>query len=346
MSQRQSLATKYRPNEFSEICGQSITVKILEKAIENRTFKNVYLFAGSSGCGKTTLARCFANKINRGQGNPIEIDAASNNGVDNVRALVESANQRSLDSEFKIFIIDECHMITREGWNAFLKGIEEPAPYTIYIFCTTEPNKIPATILNRVQRYNITKIDAETIKNRLVYICEKEGFTNYTQTCDLISKLCGGCMRDAITYLDQCSDYSTDLKLDNTKLILNNLSFEPLFALTWALQEKDEAKIFEVIDGIYTSGTDLKNFIDNYIDFSLDLTKYILFKNISITNIPEYLATTENPVVQQTIDIPGAIKWFNSLTDILLEIKLNIKYDTSYKSTIEAYLLKFCRGVK
>ena len=124
--------------------------------------KNINLFLpagkttvifGPSGCGKTTLARIFANYINAGVGDPIEIDAASNNGVDQVRAIIESANQRSLTGNYKIYIIDECHAITSAGWQAFLKGIEETPEYTIFIFCTTEPNKIPSTILNRVQLY-------------------------------------------------------------------------------------------------------------------------------------------------------------------------------------------------
>ena len=202
----QWLAVKYRPKTFEDVCGQSITVQILEKVIEKRAFKNCYLFAGDSGCGKTTLARIFANKINRGMGAPIEIDAASNNGVDDVRAIVESASQRSLIGDYKIFIIDECHSITTQGWQAFLKGIEEPSPFTIFMFCTTEPNKLPQAILNRVQRYNISKIPQVQIRERLRYICQQEGFINYDGTCDLISKTCGGCMRDAITSLDQCAD--------------------------------------------------------------------------------------------------------------------------------------------
>ena len=341
---RTSLAVKYRPKTFEEVCDQKVTVKILEKLVENRTFKNAYLFAGDSGCGKTTLARIFANAINRGEGTPIELDAASQRDIDTIRDILEAAEQRSLDSEYKVFIIDECQSYTKVQWQAFLKGIEEPSPYTIYMFCTTEPNKLPEAILNRVQRYNITKISTETIKNRLEYICVQESFTNYEKTCELISKTCSGSMRDAITYLEQCSDYSKDLSLENTKLILQGLSYEPLFALTWALQEKDENKIFEVLESLYLNGTDLKAFVDNYLDFALNLTKFALFKNIKATGIPAYLATENNPVVQQTINIKDNIKWLNSLTDALLDIKFNIKNDTSYKATIEAALLKFCRG--
>ena len=343
MADYKSLAVKYRPTTFEDVCGQSITVKVLEKVVEKRHFKNVYLFAGDSGCGKTTLARLFANAINQGVGTPIEIDAASNNGVDNVRAIIESANQRALDAEYKIFIIDECHAITPQGWQAFLKGIEEPPAYTIFMFCTTEPNKIPPTILNRVQRYNITKIQTNLIKNRLMYICQKEGFTNYEETCDLISKNVQGCMRDAITYLDKCSDYSTDLSLTNAKYILNNFSYEAMFNLTWALQEKNDGNILRIIDQLSDTGTNLKAFIDTYLEFIINLNKFNIFKDINITTIPAYLAAKDNPVVQNTVSIKDSKAWFNSLIELLLQIKLQIRYDNSYKTTIEAFLISFCK---
>lgn len=331
-----SLSVKYRPKTFEDVVEQSVTAKILKGVVARRQFKNAYLFAGDSGCGKTTCARIFANEINQGVGRPIEIDAASNNGVDQVRAIIESASQRSLDSEYKIFIIDECHAITSAGWQAFLKGIEEPNAYTIYMFCTTEPNKIPATILNRVQRYNITKISASGIKNRLEHICKMEGFINYEKTCELISKICDGCMRDAITYLDQCADLSTDLSIENTEAILGEVSYETMFKLTWALtgQNGGEKEVIELINNMYNSGKDLRQFINTYIGFVLDLAKFIIFKDIKYTAIPEYLASEENNVVGYTVDFEGNIEWFRRATDKLLEIKLNIKNDTSYLSTI------------
>ena len=335
----QALAVKYRPSRFEDVCGQGITVKILEKAIEQKNFKHAYLFAGDSGCGKTTLARIFANAINQGLGQPIEIDAASNNGVDQVRLITDSASERSLDSEYKIFIIDECHSITSAGWQAFLKSIEETPEYTIYMFCTTDPNKVPTTILNRVQRYNITKIDTDTIKNRLLYICKQEGFINYEQACDFIAKTSNSCLRDAIMKLDQCSNFSTDLNMDNVKQIINDISYEAMFKLTVGLQDKNEAQVLEIIEKLYSNGVDLKNFIDRYLEFTLDLTKYILFKNMQLTSIPAYL----EPAVQSTIHIDDSLNWFKKFADLLLRIKLDIKYDTSYKSSIEAYLLRTCR---
>lgn len=335
----QSLAVKYRPKTLEDVCGQSITVKILEKAIEQKNFKHAYLFAGDSGCGKTTCARAFANAINQGLGQPIELDAASQRDIETIRAITNSANERSLDSEYKVFIIDECQSYTIVQWQAFLKAIEETPEYAIFMFCATEPNKLPATILNRIQRYNITKIDAETIKNRLIYICQQEGFTNYEAACDLISKVSNGCMRDAIMKLEQCANYSTDLNMENVKLILTDISYEAMFRLTVALQDKQEDQVLAIIEKLYSSGNDLKSFINSYLEFTLDLTKYILFKNMQLTNIPTYL----EPAVQSTIQIENGLAWFKAFAELLLNIKIEIKYDTSYKSTIEAYLLRACR---
>ena len=340
-----SLAVKYRPNTFEEVCGNQVTVKILKRVLELNKPKNAYLFAGPSGCGKTTCARIFANNLNCGIGDPVEIDAASNNGVDQVRAIVESANQRSLTGTYKIYIIDECHMITSAGWNAFLKGIEETPEYTIFMFCTTEPNKIPATILNRVQRFNISKIDNQEIKDRLVYICQQEGFTNYEDTCELISKLSNGGMREAITKLDQCADLSADLSLENSKLVLGEAPFERMMKLTNCLIGGNEQFTLAAIETLDQEGRDLKQFIDDYLSFVLELTKYILFKNINITNIPAYLENNADSMisVSYTTSFENALGWFNALTNKLLEVKSMIKYDTSVKAVIEAYLLQVCR---
>ena len=340
-----SLAVKYRPNTFEAVCGNQVTVQILKRVLSLGTPKNAYLFAGPSGCGKTTLARIFANELNGGICDPIEIDAASNNGVDAVRAIVEASNQRSLTGTYKIYIIDECHAITSAGWQAFLKGIEETPEYTIFIFCTTEPNKIPATILNRVQRFNVAKIDSQEIKNRLVYICQQEGFTNYEDTCELISKLCDGGLRDAITKLDQCADLSSDLSLTNTKMVLGEAPFERMLKLTNCLIGGNEQFTLAAIETLAAEGKDLKQFVGDYLSFALELTKYILFKNISITNIPAYLENSADSMisVSYTVSFDNALGWFNYLTDKLLEIKSAVKYDTNVKAVVEAYLLQVCR---
>ena len=340
-----SLAVKYRPATLDSVVGQNVTVKILKKALEKQQYKNAYLVSGSSGTGKTTIARAFANAINNGVGEPIELDCASNAGIDQIRAIVESAKQRSLTGMYKIYILDEAHAISTAGYQVFLKCLEECPEYTIFIFCTTEPNKIPATIQNRMQRFNIAKINSQEIRDRLIWVCQQEGFTNYTDTCELISKLCDGCMREALTKLDQCADLSNDLSLENTKIVLGESPFERMLKLTNFLIGKNEQYTLAAIEMLASEGKDLKQFIDEYLGFTLELTKYILFKNISVTNIPAYLENSADGMtsVSYTTSFDGALDWFNNLSDKLLEIKNAIKYDTSVKYTVEAYLMQVCR---
>lgn len=342
----QSLAVRYRPKTFDEIVGQNITTKILSKAIEKQQYKNAYLWAGPSGTGKTTISRCFANAINAGIGEPIELDAASNGNIEQIRAIVESAKQRSLTGQYKIFIIDECHVLSNASWQVMLKTLEECPEYTIFMFCTTEPNKIPITILNRMQRFNIAKIASQDIKARLEYVCQQEGFINYHDTCELISKLCDGCMREALTMLDQCADFSTDLSLANTKIVLGEAPFERMLKLTNFLIAKNEQYTMMAIEMLANEGKDLKRFIDEYLSFILELIKYILFKNVDLTNIPTYLENSADPMIsiKATTSFENSLGWFNNLANKLLEVKNTIKYDTSVKAVVEAYFLNICRS--
>ena len=175
-----TLAVKYRPTTFEDMTEQESIKVILKQQLESKEIKNAYLFCGPAGCGKTTAARIFANEINNGQGNPIEMDAASNSGVDDVRNITQQAKLKSIDSEYKCFIIDECHSISNTGWQAFLKLIEEPPAKSIFIFCTTDPNRIPKTILSRVQRYDFRRISTQGIVRRLEHILQEEGYKSVT----------------------------------------------------------------------------------------------------------------------------------------------------------------------
>lgn len=169
-----ALAIKYRPATWEDVTEQTSTTTILQQQLRSGEVKNAYLFCGPAGCGKTTCARIFANEINKGEGNPIELDAASNNGVDDVREIIQQAKTKSLDSEYKIFIIDECHALSNSAWQAMLKIIEEPPAKSIFIFATTDPQKIPKTILSRVQRYDFQRLSNSGICDRLKYIIKKE----------------------------------------------------------------------------------------------------------------------------------------------------------------------------
>lgn len=172
-----ALAVKYRPRTFDDVCEQESIRKILQHQIDTNTIKHAYLFCGSAGCGKTTIGRIFANEINHGQGEPIEIDSASNNSVDDVRQIIQQAKTQSLDSEYRVWILDECHAFSSNAWQAFLKLLEEPPQHSVFIFCTTNPEKIPNTILSRVQRYDFKKLSQRAIVDRLKYIinCENGG---------------------------------------------------------------------------------------------------------------------------------------------------------------------------
>lgn len=336
----ETLANKYRPKTFEECCGQLYVIEILKRQLELKDFKNCYLLSGPSGTGKTTLARIFANYINEGCGNPIEIDAASNNGVDNVRSLIEDAQTRSIESKYKIFIIDEAHMITIQGWNAFLKCIEEPPRYSIFIFCTTDPDKIPETIQNRVQKYSLSKLTTKMIKDRLMYVCSQEQYINYEESVDYISKIANGGMRDALAYLDKIKSFNTNFSIENTLNILGKYSYDDFFILTDNLVDKLESNVIDKIEEYYNSGFDLKMFIDQYLTFVLDLKKYMIFKDMNVVNIP----ISFEPKVKYSVGFEGSSNYFDNLLDTLLELKNNSRYDSNIRETIEITLLKYCRG--
>lgn len=290
-----SLAVKYRPNTFDDVVGQTEIKDILQYQVANKTNQNCYLFTGGAGTGKTTCARIFANALNQNKGLPIEIDAASNNGVEQIRQIIEEAKYKSLNSEFKIYILDECHMLSNGAWNAMLKLLEEPPAKTIFIMCTTDPQKIPATILSRVQRFDFQRIPHKLIIERLATIMDMEAdngvnfgeFDEYA--LDYIAKLANGGMRDAITLLDKCIAYSLDITVDNVVKalgVVNYQEFLTLFENTW-LQEKPA--VIEQIEKIYMSGKDLKLFMKSYYYFLVDLVCFNVTKNITLAGIPEFL---------------------------------------------------------
>lgn len=329
-----SLAVKYRPQKFSDVCSQESIIKILERQLELKQFKNAYLFCGASGCGKTTIARIFANEINNYIGVPIEIDGASNNGVDNIKTIIKSANERSLSGQYKIYIIDECHALTSQAWQAFLKCLEEPPEYTIFIFCTTDPQKIPMTILNRVMRFNFARISQDLINSRLIYICKQEGFTNYIDGCNFISRNAMGCMRDAISMLDKSASYNTDLSEKNVETALGKSSYTIMLDLLNSIILGDPGFKLNIIDHIFNSGFDLSIFISQFLSFCIDINKYVLFKDISKTSLP---ASVE-PELEYFINIPNVLNYYQTIINGILDCKNAIKNDNDIKSTIIVYL--------
>lgn len=237
------------------------------------------------------------------------------------------------------FITGNCHALSNAAWQAFLKCIEEPPAHTIFIFCTTDPQKLPATILNRMQKFNFTKISLDGIKSRLKFVCEQEGFTNYQEAIDYIARLANGCMRDALTMLDKCVDYSRDLAIQNVFEALGDFSYPDMFALINALIDGNEGEVLKRISTISDKGSDLKLFVDQFLTFTLDLAKYALFKNMELLQVP---ASFEEDVKNAT-NFEAPEKYYSYVVDKLLDLKNMIKGDSNITSTVEVIMLKIAR---
>lgn len=337
-----TLAVKYRPTTFNDVVEQNNIKIILQQQLEANEVKNAYLFVGGAGTGKTTCARIFANEINHGEGNPIEMDAASNSGVEDVRNITQQAKTKALDSEYKIFIIDECHAISNTGWQAFLKLIEEPPAKSIFIFCTTDPQKIPKTILSRVQRYDFQRISQQGIVNRLDTILENERSEDDAhdiEALEYIAKIADGGMRDAISLMDKCLAYSSELTLENVVKALGTVDYDIMFRLTKSLLQGEALNIMSIIESVHIEGKDLKQFMRQYCQFVLDLNKYAIgcsWDKLNIPKLPEYVEIVD------TMHIGGDGVF--DILDALINLNSEIKWSTSVKYDIEAKLLLFCLG--
>ena len=335
----EALHTKYRPKTFDEVISQDSVVKILKRQIETKRFSHCYLFCGQSGGGKTTCAKILANEINNHCGSPIEIDAASNSGVENVRQIVISASERSLDSQYKVYIIDEVQALGIQAWQAFLKCIEEPPEYTIFIFCTTDPQKVPQTIINRCQRFDIKKAKSSDIKERLAFVCDKEGFENYTDGIDYISRICGGSVRQALSMLEKCAGYSNDITSENVAKSLGIYSYDVMFDLINACIDGNESKVLECVNVAYQDGTDMKLFVDQFLSFCLDINKYALFGTFDLLQLPQSVEDK----VKGCVNFDKAPSYYSYVLDKLLSLKQGLRYDEFPKETVEVSLLKLAR---
>lgn len=336
----EALATKYRPRTFKEVVCQDNIKKVLTNQLDTGEVKQAYLFCGSAGTGKTTSARIFANEVNEGKGKPIEIDGASNNGVDNIRNIIDDCRMKSLDSKYKVYIIDEVHMLSIGAFNALLKVLEEPPKGVIFILCTTDPHKIPATILSRVQRFQFKRIPQNEVVKRLQYVLQQEGKITYDmEALQYIAKLADGGMRDALMKLDTVLGYTTEITMEAVLDCLGITNYDYLFKIVSSIIKQDATTPMQLIDDLYKQGKDLKLFVKDLSKFILDLCKLELTQDINTTMIPPELKTKCTRLLCKCdldllVDIMDAV---NKLMD-------KIKYEQNPKSLIESELIILCLG--
>ena len=306
---------KYRPQTFTEVINQKNTIKTLANALKQVQISHAYLFAGPRSTGKTSVARLLAKALNcqnRKENNfepcnqcesckeinegrfldLIEIDAASNRGIDDIRALRENVRFTPIKSQYKVFIIDEAHQLTKEAFNALLKTLEEPPPYIVFILATTEPEKLPATILSRVERYDFKKLTLEDTIGRLKYICEQEKIKFEEEALRLIALYSEGDLRDAESLLGQISLVTNqNITKEAVEGLVGAINLEKIKRFIDILNKKDKVKAIEFINKIYDDGFNLEIFNKEVVNY---LRKLLLLKiSPSLGEVLEKEATEE-----------------------------------------------------
>lgn len=274
--------------------------------------------------------------INNGEGTPKELDCASNNGVDHMRAIQEDCSTRPLHGKYKIFILDEVHMISTAGWNSMLKILEEPPEYVIFLFATTDPQKIPGTILSRVQRFNFSRISVSGIYNRLKYILEEEHIAQYEdEAVDYIARISRGGMRDAITTLEKCLDYDSNLSMQNVlKVTSGGLQESTLLDFLKLMLNKDAKQALIKFNEIYMTGIDMSLFLKLYIEFLQNSVKYMITQDKEIVTLSNFV-------------LDWLIEYRNYLGDIKVQLVNLIRLQNIYniqdlKIMLESWIIQEC----
>jgi DNA polymerase-3 subunit gamma/tau len=237
----EALYRKYRPHKFSEVLGQDHIVKVLEAEVKSGEISHAYLFAGTRGTGKTSIARIFAKEIGTSQNDIYEIDAASNTSVDDIRALNESVFTLPFESKYKVYILDEVHMLSKSASNALLKTLEEPPAHVVFILATTETHKIPETVLSRCEVYTFKKPSQETLKKMIVSVAKKEGYTMDDASVELIAILGDGSFRDTQGIIQKVLSYTKDKKIseEEVRLVTGAPAVDMVHGVVSAIADKD-----------------------------------------------------------------------------------------------------------
>ena len=287
------LARRFRPQAFDEVVGQEHVARALRNAIRAGRVAHAYMFTGARGVGKTSTARILAKALNCpnvvdgvpcneceicqgiSAGNDVdvlEIDGASNRGIDDIRSLRASVGVRSMRTQFKVYIIDEVHMLTREAFNALLKTLEEPPPNVKFVFCTTEPNKVPDTILSRCQRFDFSSIAETSIAERLRQIAKIEGFEVSEDALELVSRRARGSMRDSQSLFDQLLAFSDGtVSADDVHRMLGTAGDDRLLELFAAIVEHRPGEVLGLLDSCFTAGVQPGEFMDQVIGYVRDM---------------------------------------------------------------------------
>lgn len=350
---------KYRPSTFKSVVGQEHITKTLENAVKSGKTSHAYLFTGSRGTGKTSCAKILSkavNCLNPIDGNPcneceicrgidngsildiIEIDAASNNGVDNIRDLREEANFTPANAKYRVYIIDEVHMLSIGAFNALLKTLEEPPAHVIFILATTEVHKLPSTILSRCQRFDFKRIEPEAIANRLLEVAEKENLKLADDGAMLIARIADGAMRDALSLLDRCSSVEGVIDSAAVAKSAGLAGREYIFELCDAIIEKNPAKALEIVDKLYNDSCDMERLLT-------ELTSH--FRNLMVSKA---VKDFENMIIcsQGEIDIirqqseKTTLATIMSCIDILTASASSMKQGANRRTSAELCIIRLC----
>lgn len=356
-----ALYRKYRPKTFDEICGQEAVVTSLKNQVKNNEISHAYIFQGTRGTGKTSAAKILSRAVNclhPVDGNPcnecencksilnessldvVEMDAASNNGVDDIRELKEKVIYPPQSLKYKVYIIDEVHMLSKGAFNALLKILEEPPRHLIFILATTEIEKIPATILSRSQKYNFKRISIEEISENLKNITELEGKSCDDEVFTLIAKSSDGAMRDALSVLDQLLTKNKDhIKLEDAMEVLGISSSELLFNLSEALIEKNVNESLLTIDEIYKEGVDFNTLSSQILSHFRDL--------LMVKTLKDPKKIVYSTFLKEFQDIAGRVDLEDLLIiiDILKNLSIEIKYAENKRVVFEMNAVKICNRI-
>ena len=355
-----ALYRTYRPSTFDEVAGQEHIVKTLKNALATGKLAHAYLFAGPRGTGKTTMAKLLAKALNCDEGighqcnecknckaiidgthpDVLELDAASNNGVDEIRDLIDKVKYGTILGRYKVYIIDEVHMLSTGAFNALLKTLEEPPEHVIFILATTEPHKILPTILSRCQRYDFTKLSDKDIKNRLKAVLENEGVAYNEEAIDIIISLADGGMRDALSILDQVLAYSGNkLEVQDILDIFALESKDEKIALLNSIISKDVSDVLARVNRYVSLGTDIKRLTDDLLLIFKDILIYQSSRNVSCL---EVLNEEEAKAFFKYLSIEETMK----MIDIIMAAQKDYKSVNSIIPLFEITILKLVTAKK